>query len=85
MTSFTVKPNGTIKVKPKGKIQFYFKNMQMHPDRATVVLKEDNLLTVARDEDGQLFNFKSVKGRWLLKTALTKNNPLYGTRFIFES
>ena len=84
MTSFTVKPDGTISVKPKGKIWFCFKTMKMHPEPATVVLKEQSILTVSRDEDGQLFDFQKKNNVWLLKTALSNNNPLFGTQFIFD-
>lgn len=84
MISFTVKPNGTINVKPKGNIQYCFKGKTMHPERATVVMQEGNILTVNRDSDDRLFDFVKKETHWLLKNNASNNSPLFGTRFVFD-
>jgi hypothetical protein len=71
-------------VKLKGKIHYKFKGMCMHPESATVVSHEDDLLLVNRDSDNQLLEFVRRKKNWLLKNNDTQESLLFGSCFIFE-
>lgn len=84
MTNFSATLDGTFRTKPKGKIQFRFKGMNMHTDIATVVLSSEKILTVSRDSDARLFDFIDENFHWCLKGCTSTKNPLYGTEFIFN-
>lgn len=56
--------------------------MFMHPETATVTLTADNILTVSRDSDGQLFDFVPFDKKWLLKGCTSHSNLLFGTQFV---
>ena len=88
MTSFTVKPSGAIKVKPRnnmsGKIEYYFKGMLMCPEDATIIEYTDSEITVMRNKDQIILNFVNANGQWLLKCSDTQNSLLFGTRFIYN-
>lgn len=88
MTSFTVKPSGTIKVKPtnkvSGKIEYRFKGMLMSPEDATIIEHTDSEITVMRNKDQIILSFVNKNGQWLLKSSDTDKSLLYGTRFIYN-
>jgi hypothetical protein len=83
-TSFTVTPNGTIKVRPtqKGWIHYRFKNMIMQKESGLVVDGDGNRIVVKRDSDQQLVYFVKHKNHWLLEKNTTNKSPLFGTEFI---
>lgn len=83
MVSFSVTPQGTIKVKPiqKGKIIYKFKGMRMHPEEAEVVFQKNNKLTVKKISDGELMDFINIKERWLSEKHCSSKSLLYGTEF----
>jgi hypothetical protein len=83
--SFITKPNGTIQVKQKGTIYYKFKGMSMHPEPATVVEQDGDVLVVDREIDKQLVEFIKSNSSWLLKGNETPNSLLYGTCFRFDS
>jgi hypothetical protein len=68
----------------KGIIQFLFKGMFMHTEKATVVNTVSSCIIVKREDDGHLFEFTKVKNEWLLKNHLSTNSLLCGTNFVFE-
>jgi len=88
MTSFTVKPNGTIKVEPTnkvaGRIQYYFKGMLMAPENATIIEANETEIIAVRDKDQLIVPFVKKSGEWLLKGSDTQKNLLFGTRFIYN-
>ena len=88
MTSFTVKPDGAIKVKPidrsAGKIQYYFKGMLMAPENATIIEANETEMMAMRDRDQLILPFVKKSGEWLLKGSDTQKNLLFGTRFIYN-
>jgi hypothetical protein len=82
--SFITKPNRAIQVKQRGTIHYKFKGMSMHPEPATVVEQNEDILVVDREIDRQLVEFIKSKSSWLLKGSSTPNSLMYGTCFIFE-
>lgn len=54
----------------------------MSDEKATVIMKEDRLMTVKRDADEQLLNFIKIGENWLLEKHASSDSILYGTRFI---
>ncbi len=70
--------------KAKGKIQYLFRGMSMHSDNGTVVMQENNTLTVKRDSDDQLLNFVKIGRNWLLEKHTTNKSLLFGTQFIID-
>lgn len=84
MISFITKPNGTIHVKQKGTIHYKFKGMTMHPEPATVVEQDGDVLIVDREIDKQLVEFIKSDSSWLLKGNNTPKSLLYGTCFVLE-
>ena len=88
MTSFTVKPNGAVKVKPidkvAGKIQYCFKGMLMNPENATIIEASSLEMTAIRDKDQLIVPFIKKNGQWLLKGSDTPKSLLFGTRFVYN-
>lgn len=67
-----------------GEIHYLFRGMEMRSERGTVIMQESNTLTVERDSDKQLLNFKKIGRHWLLEKHTTNNSLLYGTRFLID-
>ena len=83
MTSFTVKPSGSITVKPaaKGHIAYAFKGKPMHHLPSVVVSQTENLMIV-KDENNKTHLFVRSGDQWLLEEGLSINSLLHGTQFI---
>jgi hypothetical protein len=72
-------------VAKKGNIQYYFKGMKMRVEPASVFNYTSNdTMVVIREADDQPIEFVHNEGNWLLKTVVSKNDPLYGTQFVFK-
>lgn len=56
----------------------------MHPEPATVIEQNANVLIVDRNIDHQLVEFVKNKTSWLLKGNDSPNSLLYGTCFVFK-
>ena len=67
-----------------GVIQYYFKGLKINEERSFVKFDTSCLITVERKQDNRLIDFVFNSGKWLLKSALNKTNPLYGTCFVFN-
>lgn len=86
MTSFTVKPEGSVWVKPlsikqEGKIAFVFKGKPMHCLPACIIEIENDKLVV-EDETEQTYSFVKSDTHWLLKSSLSVDSLLHGTEFV---
>lgn len=68
----------------KGNIEYYFKGIKMKKEPGSVVNSTHCEVTVSRDADGQIINFVSQEGRWLLSGNNTSNSLLFGTQFVFN-
>ena len=89
MTSFTVKPEGSVYVRPlsakqEGDIAFVFKGKPMHCLPVYVVKEHNDELTV-KDTEENAYSFSLVDNHWVLKSSLSPDSLLHGTTFVTHS
>jgi hypothetical protein len=66
----------------KGLIRYYFKGLEMSSESCTVRQQDPKTLAVLRDNDEQIVEFVRCGPHWLLKGHSSKNDLLYGSRFL---
>lgn len=83
MTSFTVKPSGSITVKPvmKGDIAYVFKGKPMHY-LPGVVLSQTEKRLVVQGQNEEMLEFVRSGKQWFLESSLSIDSLLHGTEFI---
>ncbi len=68
-----------------GKINYFFKGMSMQSESVRVIEHiPKKTLVVLRCCDEQIFEFKYIFNKWLLKGHETSASVLYGTQFVFN-